>query len=171
MAYQETGYRWWNSSFRKDRTAREVLRLLVLDTVAVRKAFPQTPEIFRTHPRYGGLMPALVAAADAARAAEGRPPAGKLRYGYGLFQNDLQNILTNEAFWRTPAPGRQAGEIGLWGDIAACASACIKELDNKFAVTGELYKAVKAYNGRGDSAENYMLNVKDFEAAILAANL
>ena len=171
MAYQESGYRWWSSKFRGKRTPSEVLRLLVLDNVAGRKVFPADTEAFKADPRFNNLADGLIAAADAASEAEGNGKPGMLRYGYGLFQNDLQNIESDPWFWKDQAPGEPNGVLGLWGDINASTDYCLRELRRKYDRTRNVYEAVRAYNGRGKSADIYLYNVQVYEHGLLKANL
>jgi hypothetical protein len=172
IAYQESGYRWWRSSFRANRTPAQVLRLLVLDDAAPRPRQQLTHDTgsFRASPTYGYLADGLVAAANAARSAandsDENPYKDKLRYGYGLFQNDLQNIEIDPHFWTESVPGAPNGEIGLWGDINASTSRFMAELRRKYDVVRNVDAAVHNYNGSGPSADIYLHNVQVFKAAL-----
>ena len=73
--------------------------------------------------------------------------------GYGLFQYDLQHVKTAEDFFRNRE----------WYSIDNCLSRVVEELDRKLtAQGGDLWKAIRAYNGSGAAAERYMQNVKAF---------
>ena len=165
MACQESAYEWINPSFRKGRTVTEVLRLIVLDASDTRGAFPTSEAQFRANPTLQPITDELIAAADAARDARGvTRKRGSLMYGYGLFQYDLQNSLTDPEFWLAPAPGFPAdsGKHGLWGDIDACLDRWCKEMNSKYkAAHGNLGLAVELYNGRGPNARLYRTYVLD----------
>lgn len=169
IAYQESGYRWWRSTFRGTRTPAQVLRLLVLDDVAPRprKQLTRDTASFRASQIYGYLTDGLVAAANAARAAANDPDEipykNKLRYGYGLFQNDLQNIEADPHFWTDSVPGAPAGEVGLWGDINASTSRFLALLKRKNDGVRNIDQAVHNYNGSGPSADIYLYNVQVYE--------
>lgn len=175
MAYQESGYRWWRSAFRGKQTPTEVLRLLVLDDASPRKSLKLTRDMasFKASPTYGDLTPGLVAAANAAREAakdpDEKPFKDQLRFGYGLFQYDLQNIESDPHFWVDPAPGLPAGQLGLWGDIEASTSRFMDELRSKYH--GDIYRAVHDYNGGGDSADIYLYNVRVYEQALIKESI
>jgi len=172
IAYQESGYFWWRKKWLSGKTPEQVLRLIVLDDVAPRKrAFPSDTAAFLADPRYVQVSADLIAASDDARVEQGGKRVERLRYGYGIFQNDLQNIESHPEFW-TSSPASSPGSKGLWGDIGHCAEYCLRELKNKYNIVGgDVYRAVRAYNGRGESAENYLYNVRVYEKAIIEAGL
>lgn len=171
MAYQESGYFWWRRSFLAGKSLAQVLRLIVLDDVLPRSAFPPDDAAFLADARYAHLLPGLVAAADAARLEQGDAVTGRLRYGYGLFQNDLQNIRTEPEFWTSPVPGASDGSQGLWGDADASVDYCLRRLSDKFARSHDVYRAVREYNGGGRSADVYVENVRIYERAIELAGV
>ena len=73
--------------------------------------------------------------------------------GYGIFQYDLQHVKSDEAFFTEKK----------WYSFDECLLRCCRELDSKLAAThGDLWKAIKRYNGSGPAAEHYMQNVKVF---------
>jgi hypothetical protein len=73
--------------------------------------------------------------------------------GYGIFQYDLQNVVVDESFFRNK----------LWYSFDECLVRCCKELDEKLAAKrGDLWKAIKAYNGSGPRADEYAANVRLF---------
>lgn len=172
MAYQESGYFWWRRTFLAGKTIGQILRLIVLDDVAPRvHAFPRDTAGFRADPRFRALAPALIALADAARIEQGRGGTGQLRYGYGLFQNDLQNIIVEPEFWMSPAPSADSHVLGLWGDADACVDYCLRRLAAKYAGVRDVHRAVRDYNGGSVSADIYLENVKVYEKAIVASGV
>ena len=80
----------------------------------------------------------LIKASAASRTARGYSPTGALLYGYGLFQNDLQNISTDPEFWRN----------ALWSDVGACLDRFVGEFGAKLkAHPNDRVAAYSAYNG------------------------
>ena len=156
IACQESAYTWFDRNvFKQGRTPAQMMRLLVLDNVQSRGAFPQGTDVFRADRRFGDLAPELIKVSDESRIARGYRATGNLLYGYGLFQYDLQNIVTDPGFWHD-APAGNPGVRGLWGDVAACTDRLIKELTAKIhRYPGDLHAAVAAYNGRGPNARRY----------------
>jgi hypothetical protein len=155
IACQESAYTWFDRRvFKQGRTPAQMMRLLVLDNVSPRGAFPRDTSTFHRDRRFSDLAPALVEISDASRRARGYTATGNLLYGYGLFQYDLQNIQTDAAFWRDTAPG--ASVAGLWGDVGACADRFVTEMNGKLARhPGDLKAAISAYNGSGANARAY----------------
>ncbi|WP_327195909.1 hypothetical protein [Novosphingobium capsulatum] len=161
IAYQETGYVWF-TKLRHQMTPQELLRLLVLDNSSPRSVFPRDTAAFAADKRFGSLASEMVAASDASRQARGIKPTGKLLYGYGLFQNDLQNIEQNPEFWSEVVGTDAAGKAvhGIWGDIEKSAKYFLGELTGKFEDNGRNHRlAVQRYNGRGPSSRIYVQNV------------
>jgi len=116
-----------------------------------RNAFPRDTVAFRA--AYGdAFTEMLIAEANATRALRGWGPKQWVYKGYGLFQYDLQHIQMDEAFFRERH----------WYEFEACLAKVMKELANKLQRTGELWAAVKAYNGSGARAEEYKNNVRTF---------
>ncbi len=159
LACQESAYTWYEREvFKRGRSADEMMRLLVLDNVQTRGAFPRGTEVFVNDRRYKDVAPDLIKVSDESRKARGYPVSGKLLYGYGLFQYDLQNIETDPAFWReTPANAPPGSTVrGLWGDVGACTDRAITELKGKLKThDGNLRAALVAYNGGGKNARDY----------------
>lgn len=155
IACQESAYTWFDRSvFKTGRTPAQMMRLLVLDNVSPRVAFPRDTSTLKHDHRFGDLAPALIAISDASRRARGYTETGNLLYGYGLFQYDLQNIQADAAFWRDTTPG--ASVAGLWGDAGACADRFVTEMNRKLARhPGDLKAAISAYNGSGANARAY----------------
>jgi hypothetical protein len=94
----------------------------------------------------------LIAEANATRKLRGYGPQQWVYKGYGIFQYDLQDVITDEAFFRERK----------WHDFEESLARVMKELKGKFAVTGELWEAVRAYNGSGARAERYKRNVRHY---------
>jgi hypothetical protein len=114
-----------------------------------RSAFPRDTAIFRGE--FGDdFADMLIAEANLSRALRKMTPRGWVYKGYGLFQYDLQHVRSDEAFFRE----RQ------WYELSACLDRVIRELERKFRKTGELWAAVRAYNGSGPRAEEYREHVK-----------
>ncbi|WP_242130457.1 hypothetical protein [Sphingobium sp. Sx8-8] len=168
MAYQETGYVWY-TSLRRQVSATELLRLLVLDNSTPRSVFPRDTASFQADRRFGSLAKELISASDASRRARGVKPTGKLLFGYGLFQNDLQNIERNPEFWTDEMGKDAAGNPihGVWGDIGKSTDYFIRELAGKYDNAGRnMRRAVRAYNGSNSSSQIYLENVTIYEKAI-----
>ncbi|MBS1749771.1 MAG: hypothetical protein JST63_07695 [Bacteroidetes bacterium] len=154
IACQETAiyfYEWT-----KDHSPDEVLGRCVFDASGdvngTRKAFPKNTAEFIEH--YGKeLADMLIAEANATRVWRGYGPKQWVYAGYGLFQYDLQHILTDETFFREKQ----------WYQMEHCLEKVMSELKSKWALhTNDLFGTVKAYNGSGPKAENYANNVLQF---------
>ena len=179
IACQESGYRWFRKKVRDNYSPEDVLRLMVLDEVEPRgtHTYPRTMAVFMADPRYSDLAPEMIATSDASLEAAGYKKSGKLNFGYGLLQYDLQKIEHDEAFWRTPAPKISNSKLtevvgGLWGDIGACTDRVMKELDETLSANhGNLSKALVAYNGSGQNAITYGRIVSRFSQMIAASKL
>jgi hypothetical protein len=153
---QETAYFW------KDLVgklpAAELLERCVLDASGdypgtSRRAFPVNTQAFRA--RYGdGLTDMLIDEANKTRALRRYGPKAWVYKGYGIFQYDLQHIVRDEAFFRE----RQ------WARFEVCLAKAMGELKEKYAATGDVWKAIRAYNGAGPAAEAYARNVAQFYA-------
>ena len=117
-----------------------------------RDAFPADTRQFRE--RYGPTFTnLLIAEANATRAIQGWGPKRWVYKGYGLFQYDLQHVQTDRAFF----------EQKQWYDFKTCVGRCTRVLDQKLvAAGGDLWKAIRAYNGSGVRAQRYMENVRYF---------
>lgn len=172
IACQESGYVWYPFSKKGQHDAAQILRLMVLDNVSPRCAFPRNTDTFRHDDRVQELLPMLIAASDASRVARGIKATGNLLYGYGIFQYDLQNILDDKPFWQDRPAGAPPEQQGLWGDFEACAARLIKELDRKFAAhPNDRAAAIAAYNGSGPNAKAYAGIILSYERAISAAGI
>lgn len=154
IACQETAIYFYD--WTKDHSPDEVLGRCVFDASGdangTRNAFPKNTAAFIE--RYGGeLADMLIAEANKSRAMRGYGPKQWVYAGYGLFQYDLQHILTDETFFREKQ----------WYQMDHCLDKVMSELNNKWAAhSNDLFGTVKAYNGSGPRAENYANNVLQF---------
>ncbi len=156
IACQETGI--YLRPFTKMLPADEALARCVFDASGdadgtSRGAFPQNTAVFRT--AYGDdLTNLLIAEANQTRALRGLGAAQWVYKGYGVFQYDLQNIKTDEVFFREKR----------WGRFDECLTRLLALLMRKYAATNDVMLAIRAYNGSGQRADNYLANVKQFIA-------
>ncbi len=116
-----------------------------------RGAFPQNTAAFR-QAMGDELADMLIAEANATRALRGLPAEQWVYKGYGIFQYDLQNIKGDGAFFR---------EKG-WGRFDQCLSRLLAVLMRKYAATNDPFQSIRAYNGSGKAADNYLANVRQF---------
>lgn len=143
--------------------AETILKRCVFDASGdfphtTRKAFPKNAGEFKN--KYGEeFTNILIDEANKMRAMPqpgnslGYAKADYLYKGYGLFQYDLQNVLTDEAYFSNK----------LWYSFDECISRLINHLDVKSkAHDNDLWQTVKAYNGSGSAAGNYANNVFEF---------
>jgi hypothetical protein len=109
-----------------------------------RSAFPVNAAAFRE--RFPQLCDELIDEANQMRKLRGWGPEKWLYKGYGIFQYDLQNIVTDPDFFQKK----------LWRDFDACLDRLLRELRDKLqAAGGNLRDAVRRYNGSGPKAEQY----------------
>ena len=154
IACQETAYFWL--SFISRLPVEEVLARCVLDASGDfpdtrRSAFPRNTEAFRA--RYGDeFTEMLIAEANKTRRLRGFGPQRWVYKGYGIYQYDLQFVTSDEAFFRRKQ----------WYSYAECLKRLMKELREKYRAQGDLWKAIRAYNGSGPSATSYANNVIQF---------
>ena len=114
-----------------------------------RGAFPQKTDVFRA--AYGdAFTDMLIDEANKMRALRGRDPARWVYKGYGIFQYDLQNVKTDEAFFREKQ----------WAKFDECLKRLLAILMRKYAATHDVMQSIRAYNGTGMRADNYLANVK-----------
>ena len=154
IACQETAYLWlgWIETM----AVGDVLGRCIGDASGdfpgtLRSAFPKNTAAFRA--KYGDhLTNILIGEANLSRAIRGFDPKDWVYKGYGIFQFDLQHIVTDEAFFRDRK----------WYSFGECVVRLMQELKKKYSVTGDLWKTFKAYNGSGPAAENYANNVTQF---------
>ncbi|HEV2840304.1 MAG TPA: hypothetical protein VGW39_03180 [Chthoniobacterales bacterium] len=162
IACQETAYFWLPLLTKAGSTITpdEVVARCVLDASgdapnAPRSAFPKNTAAFRA--KYDrAFCDMLVDEANATRALRGFSPKEWIYKGYGIFQYDLQFVVEDEDYFR----------FKQWHDFELCLKRVMKELKTIFARNGgNLWEAVRAYNGGGQSARDYRDNVKQFAAA------
>ena len=152
---QETAYKWLN--WIKGHNAAMILARCVFDASGdypgtSRDAFPRNTREFRR--KYGNAFTdILIEEANITRRMQGWSDKDWVYKGYGIFQYDLQHVDTDEDFFRQTK----------WASFDECLTRCTGELDAKLKIAkGDLWKAIRAYNGRGRRAEEYMNNVKLF---------
>ncbi len=152
---QETAYKWipWIGR----HSTQTIVERAVFDASgdfpgAPRTAFPVNTKAFRD--KYGkAFTDLLIEEANKTRRLQGWDDKPWVYKGYGLFQYDLQHVKTAEGFFVNKE----------WYSFDKCLGRVIEELDSKLtAQRGNLWKAIKAYNGTGSRAEQYMQNVKAF---------
>jgi hypothetical protein len=152
---QETGYKWLN--WVDHQNAATILARCLFDASG---DYPGTscsvsPKNTREFRRQFGdaFTDMLIEEANITRRLQGWGDKDWVYKRYGIFQYDLQHVYEDEDFFRQKK----------WASFDDCLARCIGELDKKMKTAkGDLWKAVRAYNGSGPSAENYMNNVKAF---------
>lgn len=152
IACQETANVWFNWIGKK--TPEEILKLCVFDASGdfpgtQRNAFPRNAAAFRT--RLGDVFAdMLIAEANASRKVRGFGPKPWVYKGYGIFQYDLQHVITDEAFFKQKQ----------WGSMGKCLEKVMKELQKKFKEqNGNMFRTIRSYNGSGPRAQEYANNV------------
>lgn len=154
IACQESAYFWL--SFINTLSVDEVLARCVLDGSGDvpgtdRTAFPRNTARFREH--FGDeFTEMLISEANKTRHLRGYGPKQWVYKGYGIYQYDLQAVMSDEAFFREKQ----------WYQFDQCLKRAVKELREKFATHHDLWKAIRAYNGSGQSATEYANNVTQF---------
>jgi putative peptidoglycan binding protein len=152
IACQETALVWlpWIDTM----SPQEVLTHCVFDASGdaprtTRRSFPANTAAFRN--KFGdAVTQQLINAANEMRSLRRMPPAQWVYKGYGIFQYDLQNMLTDPDFFVQ----------GQWSDFRACLDRLMKLLHEKLnSAGGDLQEAVRRYNGEGAAAEQYAANV------------
>ncbi|MES0020231.1 peptidase S8/S53 subtilisin kexin sedolisin [Mesorhizobium sp. M0036] len=152
---QETAYKWlkWTES----QTAKTIVERSVFDASGdypgtTRSAFPKNTAAFRA--KYGEAFTAmLIEEANMTRRMQGWSDKPWVYKGYGLFQYDLQHVDADRVFF----------EQKRWYNFDECLAKCCKELDDKLVASGgDLWDAIRRYNGSGSRAEQYRDNVKAF---------
>lgn len=94
----------------------------------------------------------LIEEADISRVLCGFRPQRQGYKGYGLFQYNLQHVIRDRAFFKEKR----------WYDFDHCMDRAMRVLRSKYARTGDLWSAVRAYNGSGSAAMRYAINVFQF---------
>ena len=152
---QETAYKWvpWIDTL----PVQTIVERAVYDASGdypgtSRSAFPINTDAFRK--RFGNAATAmLIEEANLTRRLQGYQDKDWVYKGYGLFQYDLQAILRDPAFF----------EDRQWYDFDRCLQKVVDELDLKLIEqNGDLWEAVRSYNGSGARARQYAANVKLF---------
>ena len=154
IACKETGFIWISRTDTHDGPT--LLPLLVGDASGdieghPRNAFPKNTADFRA--KFGDdFAEMLIVEANKARGLRGLAPARIVYKGYGIFQYDLQHVITDRAFF----------EERLWHAIDPCLDRLARELDRCFAAASSPRDAVRRYNGSGPAAEEYADHVMIF---------
>jgi hypothetical protein len=152
---QETAYKWvpWINT----HSVQTIVERAVYDASGdfpgtSRSAFPVNTAAFRA--RYGdAFTDSLIEEANRTRRLQGWGDRDWVYKGYGLFQYDLQAVKEDEAFFRQM----------LWYDFDVCLGRAVRELDRKLhQQNGDLWEAIRAYNGSGPRARAYRDNVRLF---------
>lgn len=162
IACQETAIYWCH--WINDHTPEDILARCVFDASGdvngTRVAFPENTTAFIE--KYGqDIADMLIAEANASRALHGWEPKQWVYAGYGIFQYDIQAIVTDPDFFKNKQ----------WYNMDACLGKVVSELQAKWHIhTGDLFNSVKAYNGSGTRAENYAKNVFQFLSWIKAVS-
>lgn len=156
IAYKESSELWPNL-IGGPYDAGQILSFCVLDgsgdvPKTKRSAFPKNRAAFEK--QYGtAFTEMLIAEGNKARKVRGYDPTETILYkAYGIFQYDLQAVVDDRAFF----------ENKLWYNIDDCVDRLKKELLGKYQATKDVRKAIKAYNGSGSAAEQYVNDVFDF---------
>jgi hypothetical protein len=150
---KETAYKWihWIDTY----DANTILARCVFDASgepefkgSPRSAFPKNRIVFAQ--KYGSeLLKTLVEESNKTRRMQGWHDAPYLYKGYGIFQYDLQNIVTDESFFRNK----------LWYNMSDCLNRLVMEMNEKARIKSNIYGIIKAYNGAGSKAEMYANDV------------
>jgi hypothetical protein len=152
---QETAYKWLK--WVKTSNAKTIVERSVFDASGdypgtTRSAFPKNTAVFRA--KYGDqFTDMLIEEANLTRRMQGWGDKNWVYKGYGIFQYDLQHVKKNPDFFKERK----------WYSFEECLARCCDELDEKLGETnGDLWQAIKRYNGSGSKAEQYMQNVRVF---------
>ncbi len=151
IACQETAYFWANMLERL--TPQKICARCVLDACGdapgtVRKAFPCNTSAFRKE--YGDQRTKmLIEEANKTRSLRGYSRKDWIYKGYGIFQYDLQFVKTDPDFFFEKQ----------WYNFSACLNRVMCELHTTWKRHGNLFEAIRAYNGSGSAAAVYAQNV------------
>jgi hypothetical protein len=162
IACQETACCWY--AWIPRLTPAEILARCVFDASGdingSRIAFPRNTAAFIQ--KFGqGLANMLIAEANATRALHGWGPKPWVYAGYGIFQYDIQAILSDPDFFTKK----------MWYNIQPCLDRVLRVLNNKWQQhPNDLFNTVRAYNGSGPRAEQYARNVMQFLSWIKAGH-
>lgn len=91
----------------------------------------------------------LIEEANKTRALRGYSRKDWVYKGYGIFQYDLQFVKTDPDFFFEKQ----------WYDFGACLRRLMRELRTTWTRHGNLFEAIRAYNGSGRAAAVYAQNV------------
>jgi hypothetical protein len=151
IACQETAYFWLGML--DQMSAQEVCARCVLDASGdapgtKRRAFPRDTKAFRDV--YGNeRTDMLIEEANKTRSLRKMNPRNWIYKGYGLFQYDLQFVKVDPHFFFKKQ----------WYDFSVCLERVMHELRDTWRQHGDLFEAIRAYNGSGHSAAVYAQNV------------
>lgn len=157
IACQETAYKWvpWIDKL----PVATIVERAVYDGSGdypgtSRSAFPVDTAAFRA--KMGdAFADMLIEEANKTRRLQGWSDKPWVYKGYGLFQYDLQYVVKDRAWF----------EQRKWYDFQACMDKLTFELDRKLSdQNGDLWEAIRAYNGSGTKAEAYREKVRTFTA-------
>jgi hypothetical protein len=154
IAWAESSELWPNLI--GNYNASDILSFCVLDGSGdvlntSRSAFPQNAAAFRR--KYDdNFTNLLIEEGSKARKARGLNPAAILYKGYGMFQYDLQFVKDDRAFF----------EDRLWYKFPECLLRLKKELIKTFTEYKDVRQAIRAYNGAGSAATEYVNKVFQF---------
>jgi hypothetical protein len=152
---QETAYKWvpWIGA----KSVQTIVERAVYDASGdypgtSRSAFPVNTAAFRAS--FGdAFTDMLIEEANETRRLQGFGDKPWVYKGYGLFQYDLQKVRSDEDFFRNKR----------WYSFDQCLDRVVRELDDKLRAThGDLWEAIRAYNGSGPRARQYATNVRVF---------
>jgi hypothetical protein len=151
IACQETAYFWLRLIDKisvEDVCARCVLDASGDAPNTTRKAFPCDTKAFRKE--YGDeRTDALIEEANKTRVLRGYSRKNWVYKGYGLFQYDLQFVRVDAEFFFEKQ----------WYRFDACLERLMRELRGTWARHGNIFEAIRAYNGAGHRAAVYAKNV------------
>ena len=151
-----SGDRLFGLNWIDDFSVENVLGLCIGDASGdfpgtVRHAFPTNTAAFRA--KYGDqFTDMLIDEANLSRAVRGFDPRQWVYKGYGIYQYDLQHVLTDEDFFRQKK----------WYVYPECLLHLMRELKQKYNIYQDIWKTIKAYNGSGPAATNYANYVTQF---------
>lgn len=122
-----------------------------------RTAFPVNTPAFAA--AYPDLAPMLIAEGNLSREWRGYSKPQQWVYcAWGIFSYDIQAIRAapygygDLAFWANKQ----------WYDVFECTKRLLIELEAKYTITNDVWKAIQAYNGAGAASEVYVANVQAF---------
>jgi len=151
IACQETAYFWLRLIDKL--SAEDVCARCVLDASGdapntTRKAFPTDTKAFRNEYGNERTDPLIEEEANKTRVLRGYSRKNWVYKGYGLFQYDLQFIRVDPDFFFQKQ----------WYCFDACLERVMRELRGTWARHGNIFEAIRAYNGAGHRAAVYAQN-------------